>query len=44
MEDVEVVLLKAEIDEISKRIADTMKNLETLEYFQQDNPTEKQDQ
>lgn len=44
MDDMDEVLLKAEIDEITKRIADTMKKLENLDIYQQENNPENKDQ
>ena len=44
MDDMDEILLKAEIDEITKRIADTMKKLENLDIYQQENNPENRDQ
>ena len=44
MDDMDEILLKAEIDEITKRIADTMKKLENLDIYQQENNPEIKDQ
>ena len=44
MDDMDEILLKAEIDEITKRIADTMKKLENLDIYQQENNPENKDQ
>jgi hypothetical protein len=44
MDDMDEILLKAEIDEITKRIADTMKKLENLDISQHENNPENKDQ
>ena len=44
MDEMDEILLKAEIDEITKRIADTMKKLENLDIYQQENNPKNQDQ
>ena len=44
MEEMDEILLKAEIDEITKRITDTMKKLESLDVNQQENNPEDKDQ
>jgi len=44
MNEMDEILLKAEIDEITKRIADTMKKLENLDIYQQENNPENKDQ
>ena len=44
MDDMDEILLKAEIDEITKRIADTMKKLENLDIYQQENNPENKEQ
>ncbi len=44
MDEMDEILLKAEIDEITKRIADTMKKLENLDIYQQENNPENKDQ
>ena len=43
MEEMDEILLKAEIDEINKRIADTMKKLEDLDIYQQRSNPENND-
>ena len=40
MEELDDILLKAEMDEITKRIASTMSKLEDLDINQQQNPPE----
>ncbi len=42
MDEMDEILLKAEIDEINKRIDDTMKKLEHLDIYQQENNPEYQ--
>ena len=37
MDDMDEIVLKAEINEITKRISDTMKKLENLDFYQQEN-------
>ena len=44
MDEMDEILLKAEIDEITKRIADTMKKLENLDIYQQENNPENKEQ
>ena len=44
MDEMDEILLKAEIDEITKRISDTMKKLENLDIYQQENNPEIKDQ
>jgi len=44
MDEMDEILLKAEIDEITKRIADTMKKLENLDIDRQENNPENKDQ
>ncbi len=44
MNEMDEILLKAEIDEITKRIADTMKKLENLDIDQQENNPENKNQ
>ena len=44
MDEMDEILLKAEIDEITERIADTMKKLDSLDIFQQGNNPESNDQ
>ncbi len=44
MDEMDEILLKAEIDEITKRIADTMKKLENLDIDQQENNPENKNQ
>ena len=44
MDEMDEILLKAEIDEITKRIADTMKKLENLNIDQQENNPENKNQ
>jgi len=44
MDEMDEILLKAEIDEITKRIADTMKKLENLDIDRQENSPENKDQ
>jgi len=44
MDDMDEILLKAEIDEITKRIGDTMKKLENLDIYQQENNPKIKDQ
>ncbi len=44
MDEMDEILLKAEIDEITKRITDTMKKLENLDIYQQENNPENKDQ
>jgi hypothetical protein len=44
MDEMDEILLKAEIDEITKRIADTMKRLENLDIDRQENSPENKDQ
>ena len=44
MDDMDEILLKAEIDEITKRIADTMKKLENMDIYQQERNPENKDQ
>jgi hypothetical protein len=43
MDEMDEILLKAEIDEITKRIADTMKKLENLDIDRQENSPENKD-
>ena len=44
MDEMDEILLKAEIDEINRRIADTMKKLESLDIYQQQDQSENNDQ
>ena len=44
MDEMDEIMLKTEIDEITKRIADTIKKLEDLDFYQQENNPENQDQ
>ncbi len=44
MDEMDEILLKAEIDEITKRITDTMKKLENLDSYNQENNPENKDQ
>jgi len=44
MDEMDEILLKAEIDEINKKIADTMKKLENLDIYQQENSPENKEQ
>ena len=44
MDEMDEILLKAETDEITKRIADTVKKLENLDIDQQENNPENKDQ
>ena len=44
MDDVDEIVLKAEIDEITKRITDTIRKLENLDFYQQENNPEKKNQ
>ena len=43
MDEMEEILLKAEIDEITNRIADTMKKLENLDIDRQEKIPENED-
>ena len=44
MDEMDDILLKAEIDEITLRIAETMNKLESLDIYQQQDPSENNDQ
>ena len=44
MDEMDEILVKAEIDEITKRIADTIKKLESLDIYQQQDQSENNDQ
>ena len=44
MDDVDEIVLKAEIDEITKRITDTIRKLENLDFYQQENNPEEKNQ
>lgn len=44
MDEMDDILLKAEIDEINQRIAETMNKLESLDIYQQQDQSENNDQ